>query len=77
MPTAFHRQVSLRSLLFVLVLSLAGACSDNSDNNTREPEGPAVDPDYPDYALVELEAGDGAGDEFRAQLADLPHQPGS
>ena len=53
--------VKLLALLFAL--ALATACSDGNNNNGDkepvEPEVPeVVDPEFPDYTLVELEAGD-------------------
>ena len=58
MRTPLRNQKTLCSLLLVFALALIGACSDDSDNTRPDPELPPVDPDYPGYTVVELEAGD-------------------
>ena len=58
MLSSFRNQISIKTLALLFALSLVAACSDGNSNNNKQPEGPEVDPDYPDYTLVELEAGD-------------------
>jgi uncharacterized lipoprotein YajG len=60
MLAAFSKNnTSFKSLLLLCVISLLAACSDsnNNNNNNNKPTDP-VDPEFPDYTVVELEAGD-------------------
>ena len=59
-------------LLPILLAALMVGCSSSNNNNNKEPEVP-VDPDYPDYTLVELEAGDDLED--RALEALITAEP--
>jgi parallel beta-helix repeat protein len=58
MLAAFSKNnTSFKSLLLLCVISLLAACSDSNNNNNNKPTDP-VDPEFPDYTVVELEAGD-------------------
>lgn len=68
------KTATAKSFLLLCVFALVAACSDGSDNhNPGGPVEPPVDPDYPDYTLVELEAGDDLQD--RALEALISAQP--
>ncbi len=59
---AHFARIRVQLLALLLAAVLAG-CSDGDNNDRREPPEPnepvvAVDPDFPDYTLIELEAGD-------------------
>lgn len=59
-------------LLPILLAALMVGCGSDNNNNNKEPEVP-VDPNYPDYTLVELEAGDDL--ESRALEALITAEP--
>lgn len=71
---------SLRLLVAALLLSLLSACGGNGNGNNNnggtDPEvPPVVDPEFPDYTLVELAAGDDL--ETRALEALITAEPGT
>ncbi|MDH4042216.1 MAG: right-handed parallel beta-helix repeat-containing protein, partial [Gammaproteobacteria bacterium] len=71
-PINFSRLLLLPVLL---ALVLAGCSDGGNNNNPKEPEipPPVVDPEFPDYTLVELEAGDDL--ETRALEALINAEP--
>ena len=73
MRAAYYNKNSLKSLALSLALVLLGACSDGNNDNHKKPVDPPVDPDYPDYTLVQLEAGDDLED--RALEALIKAEP--
>ena len=72
--------LSLRLLISALLLSLLAGCGGNNNNNNNgstDPDvpPPVVDPEFPDYTIVELAAGEDL--ENRALEALITAEPGT
>jgi parallel beta-helix repeat protein len=71
----FMKIRGLLALPVLLAVALSGCSDGGNNNNPKEPEipPPVVDPEFPDYTLVELEAGDDL--ETRALEALITAKP--